>query len=199
MFGNTIAEVMELQKDTFPFRKLPWIQTTLAEHVLLLNGKQTEGIFSVSADVDKVNCLKTRFDRWEVPDYKNSMVDGNAPASLLKLWYRELYDPRIPDQVYEECVNTEDPDKAREIVDKLPELNKLVLTYLVHFLQQFSHADVVSCTKMDSSNLAMVFAPNCLRCTSDDPKVILENARKEMAFMRTLIQSMDTTHIANLT
>ncbi|XP_018803362.1 PREDICTED: uncharacterized protein LOC108977862 isoform X2 [Bactrocera latifrons] len=199
MFGNTIAEVMDLQKDKFPNRKLPWIQTTLSEHVLLLNGKQTEGIFRVSADVDEVNCLKSRLDRWDVPDYKNSMVDAHAPASLLKLWYRELYDPLIPDQFYEECVNTEDPDKAKEIVDKLPELNKLVLTYLVHFLQQFSHADVVSCTKMDSSNLAMVFAPNCLRCTSDDPKVILENARKEMAFMRTLIQHMDTTHVANLT
>ncbi|XP_053969939.1 filaggrin-2 isoform X1 [Anastrepha ludens] len=199
MFGNTIAEVMDLQKDKFPFRKLPWIQTTLSEHVLLLNGKQTEGIFRVSADVDEVHCLKSRLDRWEVPDYKNSLVDAHTPASLLKLWYRELYDPLIPDQLYEECVNTEDPAKAKEIVDKLPELNKLVLTYLVHFLQQFSHADVVSCTKMDSSNLAMVFAPNCLRCTSDDPKVILENARKEMAFMRTLIQNMDTTHVANLT
>lgn len=70
--------------------------------------------------------------------------------------------------------------------------------YLIHFLQQFSQPDVVQCTKMDSSNLAMVFAPNCLRCTSDDPKVILENARKEMAFMRTLIQHMDTTAVTNL-
>lgn len=65
--------------------------------------------------------------------------------------------------------------------------------YLVRFLQEFSQADVVINTKMDSSNLAMVFAPNCLRCTSNDPKVILENARKEMAFMRTLIQIMDTS------
>lgn len=51
---------------------------------------------------------------------------------------------------------------------------------------------------MDSSNLAMVFAPNCLRCTSQDPKVILENARKEMAFMRTLITNMDTSSVANI-
>lgn len=35
MFGNTLAEVMELQKDKFPFRVLPWIQTTLSEHVSL--------------------------------------------------------------------------------------------------------------------------------------------------------------------
>lgn len=69
------------------------------------------------------------------------------------------------------------------------------MTYLVHFLQQFSQPDIVACTKMDSSNLAMVFAPNCLRCTSQDPKVILENARKEMAFMRTLITNMDTSNV----
>ncbi|KAH8343672.1 hypothetical protein KR059_003771, partial [Drosophila kikkawai] len=198
MFGNTLNEVMELQRDKFPFRKLPWIQTTLSEHVLLLNGKQTEGIFRVSADVDEVNCMKNRLDRWDVPDINNTLVDAHAPASLLKLWYRELYDPLIPDAYYEDCVNTEDPDKAKEIVNKLPEINQLVLTYLIHFLQQFSNPEVVSCTKMDSSNLAMVFAPNCLRCTSDDPKVILENARKEMSFMRTLIQHMDTTHVANL-
>ncbi|EDV43496.2 uncharacterized protein Dana_GF18519 [Drosophila ananassae] len=142
--------------------------------------------------------MKNRLDRWDVPDYKNTLVDAHAPASLLKLWYRELYDPLIPDAYYEDCVNTEDPDKAKEIVNKLPEINQLVLTYLIHFLQQFSNPEVVSCTKMDSSNLAMVFAPNCLRCTSEDPKVILENARKEMSFMRTLIQHMDTSHVSNL-
>lgn len=73
-----------------------------------------------------------------------------------------------------------------------------VLTYLIHFLQQFSQPDVVANTKMDSSNLAMVFAPNCLRCTSQDPKVLLENARKEMTFIRTLILHMDTTSVAHM-
>jgi len=46
---------------------------------------------------------------------------------------------------------------------------------------------------MDASNLAMVMAPNCLRCMSEDPRIIFENARKEMAFIRTLIQSLDTS------
>lgn len=71
-----------------------------------------------------------------------------------------------------------------------------VLTYLIHFLQEFSHPEVVVCTKMDSSNLAMVFAPNLLRCQSQDPKVILENTRKEMNFIRALIVNMDTTAAA---
>jgi hypothetical protein len=67
---------------------------------------------------------------------------------------------------------------------------------LIHFLQEFAHPEVVACTKMDSSNLAMVFAPNLLRCTSQDPKVILENARKEMNFIRTLVTTMDTSSVA---
>lgn len=71
-----------------------------------------------------------------------------------------------------------------------------VLTYLIHFLQEFSHPEVVASTKMDSSNLAMVFAPNLLRCQSQDPKVILENTRKEMNFIRALITTMDTTAAA---
>ncbi|XP_053681293.1 hornerin [Anopheles nili] len=197
MFGNTLNEVMELQKERFPERQLPWIQTTLSEQVLLLNGKQTEGIFRVPADVDEVNMLKNLIDRWEFPENKGTM-DAHAPASLLKLWYRELYDPLIPDELYEQCVQTEDPVEAAAIVEKLPKINRLVLTYLIHFLQQFSLPDIVVNTKMDSSNLAMVFAPNLLRCQSQDPKVILENARKEMTFMRTLIQHMDTSSVTNL-
>uniref|UniRef100_A0A182N9X2 Rho GTPase-activating protein 39 n=1 Tax=Anopheles dirus TaxID=7168 RepID=A0A182N9X2_9DIPT len=197
MFGNTLNEVMELQNERFPDRQLPWIQTTLSEQVLLLNGKQTEGIFRVPADVDEVNMLKNLIDRWEFPENKGTM-DAHAPASLLKLWYRELYDPLIPDELYDECVQTEDPAVAAAIVEKLPKINRLVLTYLIHFLQQFSLPDVVANTKMDSSNLAMVFAPNLLRCQSQDPKVILENARKEMTFMRTLIQHMDTSSVSYL-
>ncbi|XP_055705613.1 rho GTPase-activating protein 39 isoform X2 [Phlebotomus papatasi] len=197
MFGNTLQEVMELQKERFPDRQLPWVQVTLSEQVLLMGGKQTEGIFRVPADVDEVMYLKNRLDRWEIPEYKPSM-DAHSPASLLKLWYRELYDPLIPDELYEKCVQTEDPEEAATIVNKLPRINRMVLTYLIHFLQQFAQPDVVANTKMDSSNLAMVFAPNCLRCTSQDPKVILENARKEMAFLRTLIINMDTSSVAYL-
>lgn len=33
MFGNTIQEVMELQKQRFPDRKLPWVQVTLSKQV----------------------------------------------------------------------------------------------------------------------------------------------------------------------
>jgi len=45
MFGSTLSEVMALQHDRFPGRRLPWIQTMLSEEILRLNGVETEGIF----------------------------------------------------------------------------------------------------------------------------------------------------------
>ncbi|KAF4528443.1 hypothetical protein B566_EDAN013448 [Ephemera danica] len=174
MFGNTLEEVMELQRERHPRRRLPWVQTTLSE---------------------EVSALKSRLDAWEVPD----TGDPHTPASLLKLWYRELYEPLIPDVMYAECVsNHDDPQTCLAIVQRLPELNRLVLCYLVRFLQIFSRQEAVQLTKMDASNLAMVMAPNCLRCMSNDPRIIIENARKEMAFMRTLIQTLDTSFMQDV-
>jgi len=49
MFGSSLSEVMELQQDRFPERRLPWIQTTLSEEILRVNGVATEGIFRLSS------------------------------------------------------------------------------------------------------------------------------------------------------
>ena len=45
MYGSTLQEVMGIQRDRFPHRRLPWIITTLTEEVLRLQGAHTEGIF----------------------------------------------------------------------------------------------------------------------------------------------------------
>lgn len=69
------------------------------------------------------------------------MYPAFCPASLLKLWYRELEEPVIPQEFYKECIsNYENPDAAVAVVQLLPELNKLVLCYLIHFLQVGSPA-----------------------------------------------------------
>ncbi|CAM4686755.1 unnamed protein product [Leuciscus chuanchicus] len=191
MFGSSLEEVMLMQKDRYPDRELPWVQTRLSEEVLGLNGDQTEGIFRVPGDIDEVNALKLQVDQWKVP---TGLEDPHIPASLLKLWYRELEEPVIPHEFYEQCVmNYDNPAAAVSVVLSLPHINKLVLCYLIRFLQVFAQAASVSLTKMDVSNLAMVMAPNCLRCQSDDPRVIFENTRKEMSFIRVLIQHLDTS------
>ncbi|XP_017293209.1 rho GTPase-activating protein 39 [Kryptolebias marmoratus] len=191
MFGSSLEEVMALQKERYPDRQLPWVQTRLSEEVLGLNGDQTEGIFRVPGDIDEVNALKLQVDQWKIP---TGLEDPHIPASLLKLWYRELEEPLIPHEFYEECISCYDnPEAAVNVVLGLPHINKLVLCYLIRFLQVFAQPANVVITKMDVNNLAMVMAPNCLRCQSDDPRVIFENTRKEMSFIRVLIQRLDTS------
>lgn len=45
---------------------------------------------------------------------------------------------------------------------------------------------------MNVNNLAMVFAPNFLRCPSESLTTVFENSKYEQAFLRTLINE---THV----
>ncbi|XP_041952760.1 rho GTPase-activating protein 39 isoform X2 [Alosa sapidissima] len=196
LFGSALEEIMERQSQLFPERRLPWVQVQLSQYVLALGGAQTEGIFRVPGDIDEVNALKLQVDQWKIPE---NLSDPNVPASLLKLWYRELEEPVIPQSFYKQCItNYEDPEAAISVVQSLPELSRLVLCYFINFLQVFAQPVNVSKTKMDVNNLAMVMAPNCLRCQSDDPRIIFENTRKEMSFLRVLIVHLDTSFIKGI-
>lgn len=80
-----------------------------------------------------MNALKLSCDQWIAP---SNCLDPHTPASLLKLWYRELYEPLIPSEFYEDCVSCyADVDACLRIVDSLPAINRLVLSYLIRFLQ----------------------------------------------------------------
>ncbi|XP_078467409.1 rho GTPase-activating protein 39 isoform X2 [Lampetra planeri] len=196
LFGSSLEEIMALQRQRFPEQRLPWVQSGLSLKVLELQGAQTEGIFRVPGDIDEVNALKLKVDQWTIP---SDLTDPHVPASLLKLWYRELEEPLIPRQFYERCIVSYDNAAAAVgVVHALPDINRLVLCYLIHFLQVFASPANVALTKMDVSNLAMVMAPNCLRCESEEPRVIFENTRKEMSFLRTLILHLDTSFIEGL-
>ena len=87
----------------------------------------------VPGDVDEVNALKVHCNQWLAP---TNCDDPHTPASLLKLWYRELYEPLIPPEFYDQCISLySDVEACLRIVENLPTINRLVLTYLVRFLQ----------------------------------------------------------------
>jgi len=88
----------------------------------------------VSGDVDDVNTLKVRCEQWQFS--ASDSADPHTVASLLKLWFRELAEPLIPPNLYLTAVtNCDDDDACVALVSQLPQLNRLVLSYLVHFLQ----------------------------------------------------------------
>ena len=48
----------------------------------------------VPGDIDEVNGLKLQMDKGTLP--LKTLRDPHVPASLLKLWFRELEEPLIP-------------------------------------------------------------------------------------------------------
>ncbi len=52
--------------------------------------------FRVPGDIDEVNGLKLQADKGLMP--LETLVDPHVPASLLKLWFRELEEPLIPEE-----------------------------------------------------------------------------------------------------
>jgi len=102
----------------------------------------------VPGDIDEVNSLKVHCDAWHIPSRQQhrvtddldpsltSIPDPHVPASLLKLWYRELSEPIVPFSFYERCIQAfASADEACATVQLLPEINRLALIYLIHFLQ----------------------------------------------------------------
>jgi len=191
-FGETLEDIMEQQQKENSELDIPAIMVFLADSVLQLNGTQTEGIFRVPGDADAISELRCQVEKRNFN--LNGCSDPNVPASLLKLWLRELAEPLIPAHAYENCMeigkkesNEDVGTMAWELIDTLPEINKRVITYMTDFLKVVAKPENQKHTKMSVSNLAMVFAPNFLRCPSENPQVIFENTKHEQAFIRILI------------
>ncbi|KAG6857777.1 hypothetical protein H0H87_004193 [Tephrocybe sp. NHM501043] len=175
-FGESLDGIIRLQERKYPEEKVPIILPFLANGILALGGLKSEGIFRVPGDADSVSDLKLRIDRgYYTTDGVN---DPHVLASLMKLWLRELCDPLVPEEMYNECItNSKDPVACVQIVERLPTINRRVVLFVVNFLQYFLEEKVQSLTKMTPANLALVMAPNLLRCNSDSMSVVFTNAQ----------------------
>jgi len=192
VFGTTLDEIMEVQREMDKKAQLPLVLTTLAQAVLDLEGHLTEGIFRVPGDSGQVTALKIQIENgnYSVEDIR----DPHIPGSLLKLWMRELDQPIIPTDLYDtavEAARSEDPENSVALVQKLPKLNRRVVYFVIEYLRKVAQPENVPKTKMSIQNLAMVFAPNFLRCPSVDPSMIFNTQKHQQTFVRHLIEALE--------
>ncbi|KAI8997075.1 hypothetical protein BDB01DRAFT_769721 [Pilobolus umbonatus] len=187
VFGESLEFIMSLQTDKQLF--IPQIVPFLANTIRETHGELSEGIFRVSGDADAVTDLRVRIENEQYN--ATGITDPNIPASLLKYWLRDLADPIIVTEYYDDCIKyAEDPEKAIDIINRLPDTNRRIALFLISFLQEFTDPSIIKHTLMNVNNLAMVFAPNFLRCPSESLTTVFENSKYEQAFLRTLINEM---------
>lgn len=180
-FGEPLIRIFKIQQRTYPALKIPIVLPFLTDGILALGGTKSEGIFRVSGDAELVSELRLRIDRGVYT--LEGIDDPHVLASLFKLWLRELREPLVPSEMYNQCVAcSSDPERCVEMVKALPTLNRRVVLFVVSFLQLFLDDRIYKATKMSAEALSLVVAPNLMRCASDVVGVVVNNARYEKTF-----------------
>ncbi|NWU70664.1 RHGBA protein, partial [Pterocles burchelli] len=155
----------------------------LEEHV------HTEGLFRKSGSLVRLKALKSKLDQGE------NCLSAALPcdvAGLLKLFFRELPEPVIPPHLQEGLFKAQELGNEKKTATVL--LSCLMadrtieaLRYFFNFLRTVSLRSVEN--RMDSSNLAVIFAPNLLHL-NDNEKMSATTEKKihlQAAVVQTLI------------
>ncbi|XP_048411037.1 rho GTPase-activating protein 44-like isoform X10 [Stegostoma tigrinum] len=134
--------------------------------MLLECGMQEEGLFRVAASASKLKKLKASLD-CGVLDVQEYSVDPHAVAGALKSYLRELPEPLMTFELYDEWIqasNIQDQEKRLQALwnacEKLPKENYNNFRYLIKFLAKLS--EYQDANKMTPGNMAIVLGPNLL-------------------------------------
>ncbi|XP_020809881.1 uncharacterized protein LOC110185413 isoform X2 [Drosophila serrata] len=147
------------------------------------NGLQKVGLFRVSSSKKRIKQLREEFDSG-IGDFKIPVnTCPHDVATLLKEFLRDLPEPLLCTALYSTFIETQRIRNRRLQLEAISHLIRLLpiphrdtLYVLLVFLAKVAaHSDdicdvdgncLISGNKMDSSNLATVFAPNILRHTT---------------------------------
>ncbi|KAM3398879.1 rho GTPase-activating protein 5 [Capsicum galapagoense] len=178
VFGVS-TESMQLSFDSRG-NSVPTILLLMQRRLYTQGGLRAEGIFRINAENSEEELVREQLNRGIVPDG----IDVHCLAGLIKAWFRELpsgvLDSLSPEQVMQ-CQSEED---CSTLVRLLPPTEAALLDWAINLM-----ADVVleeHLNKMNSRNIAMVFAPNMTQMA--DPLTALMYAVQVMNFLRTLIE-----------
>ncbi|XP_031723534.1 rho GTPase-activating protein 44 isoform X6 [Anarrhichthys ocellatus] len=134
--------------------------------MLLECGMQEEGLFRVAPSASKLKKLKASLD-CGVLDVQEYSCDPHAIAGALKSYLRELPEPLMTTELYDEWIqasNIQDMDKRLQalmaVCEKLPTDNLNNFRYLTKFLARLG--DYQDANKMTPGNMAIVLGPNLL-------------------------------------
>ncbi|XP_074811849.1 rho GTPase-activating protein 11A isoform X3 [Natator depressus] len=155
----------------------------LEEHV------HTEGLFRKSGSFVRLKTLKNQLDQGE------NCLPAALPcdiAGLLKQFFRELPEPILPTDLQEalfkaQHLENEEKNTATILLSCLVADRTIdTLRYFFNFLRNVSLRSNEN--KMDSSNLAVIFAPNLLH-SSDNEKMSV-NTEKKLRLQAAVVQTL---------
>eukprot|EP00002_Diphylleia_rotans_P017034 TRINITY_DN3305_c0_g1_i17.p1 TRINITY_DN3305_c0_g1~~TRINITY_DN3305_c0_g1_i17.p1 ORF type:complete len:1772 (-),score=339.58 TRINITY_DN3305_c0_g1_i17:1837-7152(-) len=171
---------------------LPKVVTRMFEY-LRIRGIDQVGIFRVAGAAAEVQPIMKSIEEGKDVVF-HSVADCNVVATVLKHYIRNMKEPLATFQLYDEFIKAADVRDREEmvqaikkLVNKLPSYNRVFLQELCLFLSQV--AEHSSVNKMNSSNLAIVFAPNIFRTQAELSGLELMKSQQSNIVMAVMIES----------
>lgn len=144
MFGGSLEDIMIQQRKDYPNVNIPRVMAIMCDCIIESGGENTEGIFRIASNMDKVYQQKVLLEKGVSQLEKNR--DPHVPACLLKTWLQELQDPVIPNDYYDLIIKNDGDIKALSYsIEKLPDVNRNSLYYLIRFLRRIGNPENQVC------------------------------------------------------
>uniref|UniRef100_A0A3Q1FF97 Myosin IXA n=1 Tax=Acanthochromis polyacanthus TaxID=80966 RepID=A0A3Q1FF97_9TELE len=182
------VEVSRLTNDE---RTVPLVVEKLINYIEM-HGLYTEGIYRKSGSTNKIKELKqgldTDVDSMNLDDYNIHVI-----ASVFKQWLRDLPNPLMTFELYEEFIRVMGLQDKKEmirgvysIIDQLSRTHLNTLERLVFHLVRIALQEETN--RMSANALAIVFAPCILRCPDTiDPLQSVQDISKTTACVELII------------
>uniref|UniRef100_A0A8C4HQ32 Myosin IXA n=1 Tax=Dicentrarchus labrax TaxID=13489 RepID=A0A8C4HQ32_DICLA len=182
------VEVSRLTNDE---RTVPLVVEKLINYIEM-HGLYTEGIYRKSGSTNKIKELKqgldTDVDSMNLDDYNIHVI-----ASVFKQWLRDLPNPLMTFELYEEFIRAMCLQDKKEmirgvysVIDQLSRTHLNTLERLIFHLVRIALQEDTN--RMSANALAIVFAPCILRCPDTiDPLQSVQDIGKTTACVEVII------------
>ncbi|AWP01244.1 putative unconventional myosin-IXa [Scophthalmus maximus] len=182
------VEVSRLTNDE---RTVPLVVEKLINYIEM-HGLYTEGIYRKSGSTNKIRELKqgldTDVDSMNLDDYNIHVI-----ASVFKQWLRDLPNPLMTFELYEEFIRAMGLQDKKEmlrgvysVIDQLSRTHLNTLERLIFHLVRIALQEETN--RMSANALAIVFAPCILRCPDTiDPLQSVQDISKTTACVELII------------
>jgi Rho GTPase-activating protein 1 len=197
-FGVTLKYINE---NSPCLNYIPPVVRMCVDHLSLSDVIDTEGIFRRSGNLSKINEWKQKINEGHMDFVDLTKEDPHVVAGLLKTFLRDLSEPLLTFELYDEIIQFLDwpkEERSRNVKlilrEKLPVENYELFKYIVEFLVQIMERKDFN--KMTSSNLAIVFGPNLI--WPKDEQMSLDEIGPINSFFDFVLQNHDDIYIMDI-
>ncbi|XP_038602338.1 unconventional myosin-IXa isoform X3 [Tachyglossus aculeatus] len=193
---------VELSRLTNEERTVPIVVEKLTNYIEM-HGLYTEGIYRKSGSTNKIKELRhgldTDIDNVNLDDYNIHVI-----ASVFKQWLRDLPNPLMTFELYEEFLRAMGLQERKEIIqgvysviDQLSRTHLNTLERLVFHLVRIALQEETN--RMSANALAIVFAPCILRCPDTiDPLKSVQDISKTTTCVELIVTEQMNKYRARL-